>query len=685
VEYNTDLFDRATVERLIGHLQTLLTGIVADPDQTISTLPLLTEAERQRLLVDWNATAVAFPRDECIHHLFEAQAAVRPAAVAVTFEGQRLSYDQLNRRANQLAHYLRRLGVGREALVGISTGRAPEMVVGILGVLKAGGAYLPLDPTYPAERLAFMLQDSQAPLLLTQAHLAERLSEPGRRVVRLDADWDEIAQESEQNPPRSATADDLAYVIYTSGSTGWPKGTMLRHRGLCNLTDAQQRAFGVAEGSRVLQFSPLSFDASVWETFMALRNGATLCLARQEVLASGPELVRLLREEGVTNVTLPPSVLRLLPEEELPALRTVIAAGEACTPDLVARWAVGRDFFNAYGPTETTVCASMYRCQAGETGPPPIGRPIANTELYVLDRNMQLLPVGVAGELHVGGVSLARGYLRRPEMTEARFVPHPYSEDPAARLYKTGDLVRYRADGNLEFLGRLDQQVKVRGFRIELGEVETVLGQHPGVREAVVAAREDVPGDKRLVGYVVAGGEPAPTVGELRSYLRQRLPEYMVPTGFVYLERLPLSPSGKVERRALPAPEGQRPELEREYVAPRDEVERELAAICGELLGVDRVGVYDSFFELGGHSLLATQLISRVREVFGVELPLRTLFEHPTVADLAGQIETTRQTAPGDLAQIAEMLTRMAELSDEEARLLLDEKKAVMVGRMGND
>jgi acyl carrier protein len=387
----------------------------------------------------------------------------------------------------------------------------------------------------------------------------------------------------------------------------------------------------------------------------------------------------------VTNVTLPPSVLRLLPEGELPALRTVIAAGEACTPDLVARWAEGRDFYNAYGPTETTVCASMYRCQAGEASPPPIGRPIGNTELYVLDRNMQLLPVGVGGELHVGGVGLARGYLRRPEMTEARFVTHLFSDDPAARLYKTGDLVRYRADGNLEFLGRIDQQVKVRGYRIELGEVEAVLGQHPGVREAVVAAREEAAGDKRLVGYVVAAGELAPTVGELRGYLRQRLPEYMAPSVFVYLERLPLSPSGKVERRALPAPEGQRPELEGEYVAPRDEVESELAAMCGELLGVDRVGVYDSFFELGGHSLLATQFISRVREVFGVELPLRTLFEHPTVADLAGQIEATRQTSPGDLAQIAEMLTRMAKLSDEDARLLLDEKKAVMVGRMGND
>ena len=566
-----------------------------------------------------------------------------------------LTYAELDRRANQLAHYLQKLGVGPDVLVGISTDRCPEMIVGILGTLKAGGAYLPLDPIYPQERLAFMLQDSQVPVLLTQGRLVERLQisksanqqiNASPQVICLDADWEIIAQEPDDKPESAVTPENLAYVIYTSGSTGKPKGTMLRHRGLSNLTETQRRAFGIKGGSRVLQFSPFSFDASVWETFMALANGATLCLARQETLASGPDLVRLMRREGVTNVTLPPSVLAVLPTEELPELETVISAGEACSAELVARWAPGRDFFNAYGPTETTVCASMCLCDENDPHNPPIGRPIANTQLYILDQNLQPVPVGVPGELHVGGVSLGRGYLNRPELTTDKFIPNPFSNEPEARLYKTGDLVRYRVDGNIEFLGRIDHQVKVRGFRIELGEIEAVLGQHPDVQNGVVVAREDIPGDKRLVAYVVPEDETAPSVEELRSFLRQTLPEYMVPSAFVTLEAMPLSPSGKVDRRALPAPEGIRPELEREYVAPRNETEEKLAAMCAELLGVDRVGVYDSFFDLGGHSLLATQFISRVRDAFQVELPLRSLFEHPTVDELAEEIGNTRRIAP---------------------------------------
>jgi amino acid adenylation domain-containing protein len=685
ISYDPRRFGADTIARMLGHLQTLLQGIAADPEQRIATLPLLAEAERQQLLVEWNDTAAEYPQHRCIHELLETQVERTPDAVAAVFEDQSLTYNELNRRANRLAHRLQKLEVGPETVVGIMVERSLEMVAGLLGVLKAGGAYLPLDPTYPPERLAFMLADSQASVLLTQAHLVERLPAHAGQTVRLDADWAEIAQESDENPLSQATADDLAYVIYTSGSTGRPKGVLLRHRGLCNLVNAQTRAFGVGADSRVMQFASFSFDASVSEVFMALLTGATLYLARQEVLASVPDLLQFLRDRAITTVTLPPSVLRVLPAEELPALATVIAAGEACTPDLVARWAAGRDFFNAYGPTETTVCASMYRCEENDAASPPIGRPIANTELYVLDRNMQPVPVGVPGELHVGGVSLARGYLHRPEMTEDKFVPHPFSEDSSARLYKTGDLVRYRADGNVEFLGRIDHQVKVRGFRIELGEVEGVLGRHAGLREAVVVAREDVAGDKRLVAYVAPVAESAPTVGELRGFLRQTLPEYMVPSAVVYLEALPLSPSGKVDRSALPAPEGVRPELAREYVAPRDETEEKLAATCAELLGVDRVGVYDNFFELGGHSLLATQFISRVRETFDVELPLRTLFERPTVADLAGQIEAAKETMQGDLAKIAEMLTRITEFSDEEAKVLLDEKRTLIGGRMGDD
>jgi len=709
VEYNTDLFDTTTIRRMVGHFQTLLTGIVDDPEQSISHLPLLTEREQQQLLVDWNATALATPTDRCAHELFEDHVARRPEAVAVTFEGQTLTCQELNRRANQLAHYLQKLGVGPEVLVGISTDRSLEMVVGVLGILKAGGAYLPLDPTYPQERLAFMQEDARVSVLLTQSHLLERLGVNRktqnvkrdtqyaiRNTICLDTDWEVIAQEPDTNPVSNVTPDNLAYVIYTSGSTGKPKGTMLSHQGLSNLTEAQRRAFDIREGSRILQFSPLSFDASVWETFMALANGATLCLGRQEVLASGRELVRMLREERVTNVTLPPSVLSVLPTEELPQLETVISAGEACSAELVARWASGRDFFNAYGPTETTVCASMYLCADQEPEGPPIGRPIANTELYVLDKNLQPVPIGVPGELYIGGTGVARGYLNRPELTAERFVPDPFTPSASpphrkgeggmgARLYKTGDLVRYRTDGNIEFLGRIDHQVKVRGFRIELGEIETVLEQHPGLRESVVIAREDVPGDKRLVAYVVPKDErpktedkgPSSLVGKLRTFLKEKLPDYMVPSVFVVLEALPLSPSGKVDRQALPAPDGARPALEREYVPPRTPVEKELAEICAELLGVEQVGVYDSFFELGGHSLLATQFISRVREAFDVEVSLRTLFEHPTVAELAERIERLKQAEQAQVGKIAEMLKKVKHLSEDEVMALLHEKQVV--------
>jgi amino acid adenylation domain-containing protein len=683
LEYNTDLFDASTIRRMVGHFRTLLESAVADPNQPITELPLLTERESQRMLMDWNATALDTPTDRCVHELFEAQVARQPEAVALVFEGEKLSYAELDRRANQLAHHLQKLGVSPDDLVGISTDRSPEMIVAILGTLKAGGAYLPLDPTYPRERLAFMMEDSDVPILLTQADLHDRLGaaygtvdlgwETKRvppTVIRLDTDWRVIAQEPEDKPESDVAPENLAYVIYTSGSTGRPKGTMLRHRGLSNLTEAQRRAFGIAEGSRVLQFSPFSFDASVWETFMALANGATLCLAQQETLASGPDLLRLMREGGVTNVTLPPSVLSVLEPIDLPDLATVISAGEACTAELVAAWAPGRDCFNAYGPTETTVCASMYLCHEDERDSPPIGRPIPNTRLYVLDENMQPVPMGVPGELHVGGVSLAKGYLNRPELTAERFVRDPFSDDPQARLYKTGDLVRHREDGNLDFLGRIDHQVKLRGFRIELGEIEAVLRKHVDVQEAVTVARDDIPGGDGLVAYVMPEDGVQLEREALRGFLGRTLPEYMVPFLFVTMEEFPLTPAGKVDRRALPAPDGTY-RTEREYVAPRTPIEEALAQICADLLGVERVGAYDNFFALGGHSLLATQFISRARDALNVEVRLRTLFERSTIAELADHIEELKQSEPSDVGKIAELLARVDRMSDEEVEVLL--------------
>jgi amino acid adenylation domain-containing protein len=685
-EYNTDLFEPATIERMAGHFQTLLESVVADPEQRLSQLPVMAEAERRQILVEWNQTTADFPSDRCFHHLFEERVAAQPDQVAASFEGQRLTYRELNERANQLAHYLRKQGVGPETIVGLCVERSLEMVIAQLGVMKAGAAYLPLDPNYPVERLAFMFEDSWAPVLLTQSHLAGRAPGQSARVIELDREWERIAEESVGNPDVEMGPENLAYVIYTSGSTGRPKGTLLEHRGLLNLAAAQQRAFNLGAGKRVLQFSPFSFDASVWEMAMALSSGAELVLARQETLTSLHDLHRLLRSAAVTTVTLPPSVLRLLPNEGLPALETVIAAGERCTREIVARWSPGRKLFNAYGPTETTVCATMALCDAAsiEAGDdPPIGRPLPNTQLFVLDKQGQPVPVGAPGELYIGGVCLAREYLRQPELTAARFVelrpprvddcglwieegatPRPATEGKtsqdgqsairnhpqavaAIRIYRTGDRVRYRADGNLEYLGRLDEQVKLRGYRIELGEVETALRQHSAVREAAVAVREDTPGDQRLVGYIVAEGD-APDAAELRAHLRDILPEFMTPSVFVTLERLPLSPSGKVDRAALPAPDASRPDLSRQYVAPRTEDEKRLVELWAELLGVERVGVEDNFFELGGHSLLATQLISRARDEMQVELPLRALFESPTPAGLALAVEQTRRAGAAE-------------------------------------
>jgi len=679
VEYNADLFDASTMARMLGHYEQLLEAVVADGSRRISELPMLAAAEQRQLLAVGNATQMATPRQRCVQELFEAQAAERPDAAAVVFEGEPLSYAELNRRANRLAHHLIKRGVGPEVLVGLCTLRSPQMVVGMLGVLKAGGAYVPLDPSYPRERLAFMLQDSQARVLLTQKRLLEQLAlgDLGpqlEQVICLDAEQEAVGGQPESNPALRSVVSNLAYVIYTSGSTGRPKGTMLAHAGLSNLTGWQRQVFGVGAGSRVLQFSPLSFDASVWEAFMALSNGGTLVLAAQEVLASGVELTRLLQAQAVSNVTLPPSVLRVLPAEDLPALSTIIVAGEKCTQELVSRWGRGRAFFNAYGPTETTVCASLKRCASSEAGDPPIGRAIANGRLYVVDAHGQPVPAGVAGELCVGGVSLARGYLRRPELTGEKFIPDPFGGEPGGRLYRTGDLVRWRADGQIEFLGRIDDQVKVRGFRIELGEVEAALRAVEGVTDAAVTAQAE-----RLVAYVAG----TPGAAELREALRRRLPEHLVPSVFVPLEKLPLSPSGKVDRKALPAPENLRP-AEREYTAPRNELERQLAEMVAELLELEQVGVHDSFFELGGHSLLATRLISRIREHTGVELPLRSLFETPTVAQLAEVVSRLAQDERKKAEAVSDLLQSIMTLPDEEVKAMLSEANARLQASAGD-
>jgi amino acid adenylation domain-containing protein len=640
IHYDRQRFHDDTVRRMLGHLQTLLENVIENPRRRLAELEMLTAGERRQLLVEWNGPHTPFPRDKCVHHLFLERALRSPDSPALSFNGLHLSYRQLNERANQLAHRLRRLGVGPERLVGVLLPRSAEVVVALLGVLKAGGAYLPLDPAYPAARLRFMLEDAGVSALVTTRPLLGGVPPNGARVVCVDEEAGGLEAESLGEVESGVGAENLAYVIYTSGSTGRPKGALVHHRGLCNLAFEQQRIFGEPPAGRVLQFSSLSFDASIFEMMMALCAGARLCLATGEQLRPGPPLLKTLREQEVTNVTLPPSVLATLPEEELGQLRTIIAAGEACPRELVERWAGGRRFYNAYGPTEATVWTTLEECEVGG-GKPKIGRAIGNVEVYVLDESHRMVGVGMVGELYIGGEGVARGYLKRPGLTSERFVPHPYSERGGARLYRTGDLVRYAEGGRLEYIGRADQQVKVRGFRIELGEIEAALSQHPAVKVAAVIAREDAPGDKRLVAYVVTAGKEHEHAGrqvnaeEWRGYLKGRLPEHMVPSAFVMLEGLPLTPNGKLDVRALPAPGHGRNEFEPSFVAPRDTLELRLKQIWEDVLGVSHIGIRDDFFELGGHSLLAVRLSARIEKEFGRELPLSMLVQGPTIEHLA--------------------------------------------------
>ncbi|MCY7283313.1 MAG: amino acid adenylation domain-containing protein, partial [Cyanobacteria bacterium CAN_BIN43] len=502
-EYNTDLFDDDTITRMAGHFQTVLAGIVADPEQPIARLPLLTVTEQNQLLHEWNDTQTDYPQDRCVHQLFEEQAQQTPNTMAVVCGDRHLTYSELNVRANQLANYLVELGVKPSMLVGICVDRSIDMIVGILGILKAGGAYVPLDPTYPLERLSFMLSDAQVQVLLTQQQLVAGLPTHQATVVCLDADWQNIEQHQLENLSVNITSADLAYIIYTSGSTGTPKGVMVSHRGLCNLAKAQIALFGIQATSKILQFASLSFDASIWEIVMGLTSGATLYVDTKEALLPGHALWDYLHTRQITHVVLPPAALAVLPLEPLPHLQVIIVGGEACPQELIAQWSQGRSFFNAYGPTEGTVCATVSEPLDGRTAT-PIGRPIQNVEVYIFNSDLQPLPIGVSGELHIGGAGLAQGYLNRPELTAAKFIPHPFSDNPQARLYKTGDLARYLPDGNIEYLGRIDHQVKIRGFRIELEEIEALLGQYPGVQQTAVIAREDREHDKRLVAYVVA-------------------------------------------------------------------------------------------------------------------------------------------------------------------------------------
>ncbi len=646
--YNNDLFESMAMAKMLGHFHIILKGILITPEQRLSELSLLTDAEQHLLSVEHNDTRTEFPEHACIQEIFETIAEQAPDTIAVSFEDHQLTYAALNRQANKLANHLRNLGVGPDVLVGIFLERCLEMVVGILGILKAGGAYVPLDPAYPKEHIAYLLDDTKAPVLLTRHPMVSFLPEHEVRVVCLDSEWETISRQLEENPVNGMTAENLAYVIYTSGSTGRPKGVCTTHRNVVRLIKGTNYV-DLTSDEVFLQLAPISFDASTFELWGSLLHKARLIILHSH-MPTLEELGEALQRFQVTTLWLTASLFHQMVEGPLDNLRQVrqlLAGGDVLSVSHVQkvfRMLTECKLINGYGPTESTTFACCYTianpCQFSTSI--PIGSPIANTQVYLLDQHLQLVPSWVMGELHLGGAGLARGYHNRPELTAEKFIPHPFSEELGARLYKTGDLGRVLSDGNIEFIGRTDYQVKIRGFRIELGEIEMIVTQYPTVQNAVVLAREDILGEKCLVAYVVSTQKPGQSVSELRDFLKQKLPAYMVPSNFVMLDALPLMPNGKVDRCALPLPERERLKPEKNFVAPRTPTEEVIVRIWSSVLGIEQVSVYDNFFELGGHSLLAIQLISRLQDIFLIELPIQSLFQEPTVAGVAEAVENAR-------------------------------------------
>ncbi len=694
ISYDRNRFDCATITRMLGHFQTLLEGMATNPKSLLKDLPLLTKGEEHQLLIEWNDTQAEYSHEKCIHQLFEEQVERTPDAVAVVFEDEQLTYRELNQRANQIAHYLRRLGVEPEVLVGICMERSPLMLVGLLGILKAGGAYVPLDPAYPGDRSCFMLEDAKVSVLLTESKLVTSLPEYPGKLICLDADWGEIVRENPCNPTNEATSENLAYAIYTSGSTGQPKGVEILHGALLNFLSAMRLNPGLCQTDILLSVTTLSFDIAALELYLPLIVGARLVLVSRDVAADGTQLLQRLIDSGATVMQATPATWRLLLAAGWQGCEhlKILCGGEALDAGLASQLLErGSEVWNLYGPTETTIWSAAHKVEVCKTSDLrfaaalryrensiiPIGRPIANTQFYVLDPNGQPVPVGIAGELHIGGAGVARGYLHRQELTAEKFIPNPFEKskpsgrasmfgtqvpEPSAvksqkskviRLYKTGDLVRYRADGIVEYLGRIDHQVKMRGFRIELGEIEALLNQHSTVQTSVVVVKQErsrsgTSGSshrERLVAYTVLQPEQELTVTEMRNFLKQKLPEYMIPSALVVLAALPLTPNGKLDRNALPEPDSLRPQLDVTYVMPGTEIEEAIAQVWSKALNVEKVGIHDNFFELGGHSLLMIQVHSKLRELFNSNLSMIELFRYPTISSLAEYLSPDKHQA----------------------------------------
>ncbi|MEO0538403.1 MAG: amino acid adenylation domain-containing protein [Cyanobacteria bacterium P01_A01_bin.123] len=653
--YDPELISPESIQYLAEQFQTLASSALNNPEVPVGELKMMSDRQLQQQLVEFNQTQVNYPQEQCIHHRFEAQVKQTPNNAAVVFEEERFTYAELNQRANQLAHYLQRLGIGPDVLVGILLERGHSEstlltldIIAILGVLKAGGAYLPLDTTLPQESLEIRLRDAQTPVVLTQQSLVEKLPKDFGKIICLDTDSEIIAQESSENPTSEVRCENLVYVLFTSGSTGKPKGVAIEHRSLSNYLDGVLARLDLPPASSYLTFSTIAADLGNTAIFPALCTGGCLYVVSQEQVSDPEALAKYFQRHRIDCLKIVPSHLAaLLTSSEMQSIlprQRLILGGEAASWSLIEQiqqQAPNCQIINHYGPTETTVGVLTYPVN-GQSNKPvcktvPLGRPLSNTQAYVLDKHLHPLPIGVPGELYIGGASLAQGYLNRPELTAERFITNPFTNEPRARLYKTGDLVRYLPDGNLEFLGRTDNQVKIRGFRIELEEIEALLNQHPGVRQSVVSVWEDQ-GNKRLVAHIVPNKQQQPSVSDLRIFLREKRPEYMTPGAFVFLNALPLRPNGKIDRQSLPAPNQTRPELAETFVAPRNELEQTLASIWQETLQVERVGVNDNFFELGGHSLLIVQIYSKLYGVFEREVSITDLFKYPTISTLAGYL-----------------------------------------------
>lgn len=680
--YDRHRFDSATITRMLGHFQTLLEGIIANPSGRLSAFSLLTEVERLTLLLKWNDTHADYPLDQSIHELFEAQVERTPNAVAVVFEGEHLTYRQLNQRANQLAHYSIQLGVEADVLVGICMERSLDAIVAILGILKAGGAYLPLDPAYPQERLDFMLADAKLSLVISHSSLVKKFEQI--TTICLNTDWGIIQQESEENPVNRSTSEPLAYVIYTSGSTGQPKGVLGLHRGAVNRFHWMWQNYPFTPEEVCCQKTSLNFVDSVWEIFGPLLQGVQTVIICDRILKDPEKFVETLAKNNMTRLVLVPSLLRVLLDtfgdlqKRLPKLKFWVTSGEALSADLLQKFRQilpDSTLLNLYGSSEVSADVTCYRIspQDRDNSQVSIGRPIANTQIYVLDRDLQPVPIGVPGELYVSGAGLARGYLNHPELTDEKFIPNPFlnsdnftslnselTEDSLiqnSKIYRTGDLVRYWQDGNLEFIGRSDNQIKLRGFRIELGEIEAALAQHSGVEQAVVLVRENEPDNKQLVAYIISDPEKAIAVSELHHMVKEKLPSYMVPSAFIMLESLPLLPNGKVDLQALPAPEQARPKLEAAYQGPRTEIEQTIANIWQEVLHLESICIDDNFFDLGGDSLLLVRVYSKLKQIFQREFSLVEMFQYPTVGYLAEYLiqEENKQRSSPDSSQSSVM------------------------------